>query len=432
MPSSLFRRVVATALLAATTAVPPAAAATPEETAARLDALGVTVANKKPTAETVGDIAMVSLYGDRAKSLTDADCAMIGSLPKLQQVMISGGRFSRACLDAFAGAPGLRTVSLSGGDIEAGALAVFARTTSLESIQLGDLRGLAPADIGALAPLRGMRLFGLTYTNVSYGRTTWFDDRTLIEVGKLSGVQNLTLTRVSATAKGMAAIAAMPALREVMLERGNFAEEALEPLAKSQLVALNLSHNRRLGAKTPEVLARIATLRRLDLTGTTVGGNLAPLAGLPKLETLEISQTFADAADLAALAKAPALSQLNANDMPGIDDAGVTALAASKTLTAIAFTRTTVGDAGLAAILAVPTLRSVYADDLVVTDAFTAAAAKSKIVNLQIGNSELTDAGLAALVDIASLTTVSARGTRISDAGIAAAKAKRANFNVYK
>jgi hypothetical protein len=432
MPSLSFRSAFATVLVLAAVATPPASAATPEETAARLEALGVMAGNKKPTAATLGDIAMVSLYGDRAKSLDDADCGMIGSLPKLQQVMISGGRYTRACLDAFAGAPGLRTVSLSGGDIEPGALAVFARTGSLESIQLGDLRGLAPADIAALAPLRGLRLFGLTYTNVSYGRTTWFDDRTLVEIAKLTAVQNLTLTRISATAKGMAAIATMPALRDLMLERGNFTEEALEPLAKSQLVGLNLSHNHRLGARAPEFLARITTLRRLDLTGTSVGGNLAPLAGLPKLESLEISQTFADAADLAALGKAPALTQLNATDMPGIDDAGVTSLAASKTLTAISITRTAVGDAGLAALLALPTVRAIYADDLVVTDAFAAAGSKSKVVNMQIGNSDLTDAGLVALVDIASLTTVSARGTRITDAGIAAAKAKRANFNVYK
>ncbi len=432
MLSHLFHRIFATAVLVGIAIPAPATAATPQETAARLEALGVTAGNKKPTAETLGEISLVSLYGDRAKSLTDADCGVIGALPKLQQVMISGGRYTRACLDAFAGAGGLRTVSLSGGDIEPGALAVFARTASLESIQLGDLRGLAPADIGALAPLRGLRLFGLTYTNVSYGRTPWFDDRTLVEIAKLPGVQNLTLTRVGATAKGMTAIAAMPALRELMLERGNFAEEALEPLAKSQLVALNLSQNHRLAARAPEILARIATLRRLDLTGTSVGGNLAPLAGLPKLEALEISQTFADAADLAALAKAPALDQLVANDMPGIDDAGVTALAASKTLRAIAVTRTAVGDAGLAAILAVPTVRAIYADDLVVTDAFTAAAAKSKVVNMQLANSDLTDAGLAALVEIPTLSTVSLRGTRITDAGVAAAKTKRQNFNVYK
>lgn len=428
----LVPRIVATGLLATVVGAAAAAAASPQETAARLEALGVTAGNKKPTAETLGEIVTVSLYGDRAKSLTDADCGLIGTLPKLQQVMISGGRFTRACLEAVAGAAVLKTVSLSGGDIEPGALAVFARSTGLESVQLGDLRGLAPADIGALAPLRGLRFFGLTYTNVSYGRTTWFDDRTLVEIAKLTAIQNLTLTRVSATAKGMAAIAAMPALRELMLERGNFGEEALEPLAKSQVVALNLSQNRRLGAKAPEVLAKIASLRRLDLTGTSVGGNLAPLAGLPRLESLEISQTFADAADLAALAKAPALDQLNANDMPGIDDAGVTALAASKTLRAVAVTRTAVGDAGLAAILAVPTIRSIYADDLVVTDAFTAAASKSKVVNMQVGNSDLTDAGLAALVDVPTLSTVSLRGTRITDAGIAAAKAKRPNFNVYK
>ena len=432
MPSQLFRRFGAAALLVGLAMATPAPAATPEETAARLDALGITVGNKKPTAETVGEIALVSLYGDRAKGLTDADCRLIGSLPKLQQVMISGGRFSRACLDAFAGATTLRTVSLSGGDIEPGALAAFARTTSLESVQLGDLRGLAPADIGALAPLTGLRSFGLTYTNVSVGRTTWFDDRTLVEIARLTGVQNLTLTRVSATAKGMTAIAAMPALRDLMLERGNFGEEALEPLANSRIVTLNLSHNHRIRTRAPEILARIATLRRLDLTDTSVGGNLAPLAGLPRLEALEISQTFAEAGDLAALAKAPALDQLNANDMPGIDDAGVTALATSRTLRSISITRTAVGDAGLAAVLAVPSIRSIHADDLVVTDAFTAAAPKSKVVNMQLANSDLTDAGLAALVEIQTLSTVSLRGTRITDAGIAAAKAKRQTFNVYK
>jgi len=432
MLPSFLRRLALPLLFATAFAASPAPAATPDEAAARLDALGIMVGGKKPTAATLGDLTMISLYGDRAKGLTDADCALFATLPKLQQVSVAGGRFSRACLELLAGIPTLGTVSLSGGDIEPGALAVFARTASLTSLQLSDMRGFGPADIGALAPLSGLRFLNLSFTMVPVGRTTWFDDRLLVEVAKLRGVQTMTLSRVSATAKGLAAVASMPALRELILDRGNFGEDALEPLATSRLVALNLSQNHRLAARTPEIVARIATLQRLDLSNTSVGGNLAPLAGLAKLTALELSYTFVGRSDLAALAKAPALEQLTMHDAVGVDDAGVTALAASKTLRTVGLGRTTVGDAGLAALLAVPTMRSIYADDEALSDAFTAAAAKSQIINLQVGNSDLGDAGLAALVDIPSLTTVSLRNTRVTDAGIAAAKAKRPAFNVYK
>jgi hypothetical protein len=323
-------------------------------------------------------------------------------------------------------------VTLSNGDIEPGALAALARTPSLETVQLTDLRGLAPADIGALAELQGLRFFTLTYAAVPPGRTPAHDDRTLIEIAKLASVRTMTVSRITATARGIAAVAAMPALRDLTLDRGNFGEEALEPLARSRLVTLNLAQNHRLGARTAEIVARIATLERLDLSYTSVGGNLAPLAGLTKLAGLDVSHTFVDRDDLAALARAPALDQLTMHDDAGVDDAGVAALAASKTLRMVGLGRTMIGDAGMASLLAMPTIRSIFADDEAVGDGFTAAAAKSRIVSLQLANSEIGDAGLAALVEVPSLTTIALRNTRVTDAGLAAAKAKRPTLNVYK
>lgn len=430
MSSIALRLLLAAGLAAAGTA--PAAAATPEETAARLGELGINAGSKKATPENLGEVTMVSLYGDKAKGLSDADCALFAGLPKLRSFNLSGARLSRACLDALAGGPALNSVSVSSAEFEPGALAALAKAPGMESILLSDVRGIAPADIGALAGLRGLRTFTLGYTMTPVGRITWFDDRTLVEVAKLTGLRALSLGRVSGTAEGMAAIAALPELRELTLDRGLFGEAALEPLAKSRLVSLNLNQNIRLGARTPAIVAKIATLQRLDLTSTAVGGNLAPLAAMPKLDTLDASYTLVTRDDLAALGTAPALQQVTMNDVPSIDDAGLAGLAASKTLRSVAFARTTAGDAGVGALLAVPTMRSLILTDLVLTDAVAAKAAKSQITNLDVSGSDLGDAGLAALADVATLTTVSTRNTRVTEAGIAAAKAKRPNFNVYK
>lgn len=435
MSSSFLRRLAAVAGLAATLslpALPPARAATPEETAARLEALGVTVGGRKPSAADLGEVSMVTLHGDRARGLTDADCAMFAALPKLRLVALSGAKLSRTCLAAVAAAPGLATVSLATTEIERGSLAALAAASALESIQLSDVRGIAPEDLGALAGLRGLRQFILGYTLTPVGRTAWFDDRALLEIARLAKVETLTLTRVRATATGIAALAAMPALRDLTLDRGQFGEDALEPLAGSRLVTLKLSENVRIGPRLPAIVSRIATLRRLDVSSTAIGGNLAPLAGMPRLDTFDASYTLLTRDDLAVLGAVPALTQVTVNDVLGVDDAGMRALAASKTLRSVALSRTMVTDAGLAALLAVPTIRTVYAADNAVTDAAVAKAAGSRIANLDLSNSDIGDAGLAALAELPDLGSVSLRNTAITDAGIAAAKAKRPNFNVYR
>jgi hypothetical protein len=83
MSSIALRRLFLVAgLVAAGTA--PAAAATPEEIAARLGELGINAGSKKAAPDNLGEVTMVSLYGDKAKGLTDADCAVFAGLPKLR------------------------------------------------------------------------------------------------------------------------------------------------------------------------------------------------------------------------------------------------------------------------------------------------------------------------------------------------------------
>lgn len=430
-------RLLAAALIGALAGAPWSitaadAAPTPDEIAARLQVLGVQSAGKPATAANLGDIQMVALYGDKGKLLGDDDCALFAALPNLRQMSATNARIGKACLQALAGAPGLTSLTLSTSRIEPGALAALAASPSIDSLSFSDVAGLAPSDIGALAPLRRLRFFSVGFTMIPVGRTPWHDDRMLAEIAKLTSVQTMTIARVAAGPAGMAKIAAMPALRELTLSYGLFGDAAVAPLAGAKLTSLNINQNYRLGPATAATAAEIATLTHLDLSNTAVGGGLAPLARLARLSTLTVTGSFVTDADLKAVAAAPALATLNAHDNPAVGDAGAAALAAAASLRTVSLARTAITDAGLAALLQAPALQSVFAAENALTDVFAAAVAKSRVTNLDVSGSDLGDAGLATLAEAATLTSVSARQTRVTDAGVAAAKAKRATVNIYK
>ena len=409
-----------------------AAAPSPDAIAARLVALGVQSSGKPATPANLGDIQMIALYGDKAKQLVDDDCALFAALPNLRQASFTGARIGKACLQALAGVPGLTTLTLSTSEVEAGAIPALATAPALDSLFFTDVKGLMPADIGALAPLQRLRFFSVGFTMIPVGRTPWHDDRMLAEVAKLTGVQTMTISRIAAGPEGMAKIAAMPALRELTLSYGLFGDAAVAPLAAAKLTSLNINQNYRLGPATAASVAKIATLTHLDLSNTGVGGGLAPLAGLARLNSLTLAGSFVTDADLKALATLPALTMLNTYDNPGVGDAGAIAATGLVALKTVSLGRTSITDAGLAALLEMPSLQSVFVPENAFTDAFTAATAKSRVTNIDVSGSDLTDAGLTALAKVPTLGTVSVRQSRVTDAGVAAAKATRANFNVYK
>ncbi len=409
------------------------AAPTPEEIAARLGVLGIQSSGKPVTPTNLGDIQMISLYGDKAKQLGDDDCALFAAMPNLRMVAFTNARIGKACLQALAGAPGLTSVTLSTTEVEPGSIATLAAAAAIDTLSFSDVKGLAPADIGALAPLRRLRFFSVGFTMVPVGRTPWHDDRMLTEIAKLESVKTMTISRIAAGPEGMAKIAAMPALRELTLSYGLFDDAALAPLAGAKLTTLNINQNYRLGPAAAAAVAKISTLAYLDLSNTSVGGGLAPLAGLQQLSNLTLNASFVTDADLKAVAALPALAILNVHDNPAVGDAGITdVVAGAKSLKTVSLGRTAATDVGLAALLDMPTLQTIFAAENAFTDAFTAAAAKSHVTNIDVSGSDLGDAGLAALAKVATLTSVSARQTRVTDAGVAAAKAARTNFNVYK
>lgn len=409
-----------------------AAAPSPDEIAARLVVLGVQSSGKPATAANLGDIQMISLFGDKAKQLGDDDCALFAAMPNLRMVALTNAKLGKACLQALAGAPGLASVTLSTTEVEPGSIAALATATAIESLGFSDVKGLAPADIGALAPLRRLRFFMVGFTMIPVGRTPWHDDRMLAEIAKLTNVQTMTISRIAAGPEGMGRIAAMPALRELTLSYGLFDDAAVAPLAGSKLTSLSINQNYRLGPATAASVAEIATLTHLDLSATGVGGGLASLAGLEQLNTLSLNTSFVTDADLKAVATLPALTTLNVHDNPAVGDAGAAAVAGIRTLRTVSLGRTAITDAGLSALLEMPALQSVFAADNAFTDAGTAAAAKSRVTNIDLSGSDLGDAGLAALAKVATLTSASVRQTRVTDAGVAAAKAVRTNFNIHK
>lgn len=418
LPLSLF----ASAALFALGAL-PVAALEPAEIAQRLDRFGITAYGKKPTADNLAEVTGISISSDRSKDLVDDDCAVFGSLPKLSSLHFYAARIGRVCAEAVAKSPSLTVVATYGGELEPGAFGAFASIRTLITLIATDMRGLSAAEVAPLARAPALRSLDLSAASLPPGRARWLDDTVLAEIGRIRTLQDLTLARPTVTATGMAALAALPDLRKLTITSSRLRDEALVPLVGApKLAHLKLLSNGRLTGATIATLAKMPALGQIDLYGTPVGGALAPLAGLPALKSLTITTSGVTDDDLAALAAAPALTELHFGDNPEVGDRGVTALAGSKTLATLSMHRTLVTDTGLAAIAAMPTLVWLSVAENTVGDATAKALVGSRLKQLDMRATDLTDAGLAELARIPTLTSIGAVATRITDAGIAAYK----------
>ncbi len=162
---------------------------------------------------------------------------------------------------------------------------------------------------------------------------------------------------------------------------------------------------------------------RLDLEhpATRALNRLPPeIAGLKKVEQLDLGDTGVTDADMALVARMAGLTTLWLNNT-AITDAGAAALAGIAGLTRLSLANTAITDAGAAALAGIAGLEMLSLDNTAITDAGAAALVSSAgLKTLYLNDTAITDAGAAALAGSAGLRELWLNNTAITDAGAAA------------
>jgi hypothetical protein len=358
-------------LAAGTLAVHPAAAQTPQRDAARLAELGIRVGGQPPTAVTLATVRRVIVGSpERAALWRDSDMAILARLPELEWLFIQQPTgITSAGWQALPRSRTLRLVRLVGARFDRAGVAALASLPALEVLDLTAADGVD-------------------------------DEAAALIARSAARLQVLTLSGSQVTDRGMAALASLPALTTLDLTWVNGLTDA--GVAR---------------------LAAIRTLERLDLSLTGIGSDprgFVALAALPALESLALTGVELSPGSVAAIARLPVLQHLS---LSGIGDAALAPLGALPSLRGLSLAGPEVTDAAMATVARLRGLTQVRLLETSVGDAGVAALRHLALASISLDGSPVGDRGLVALAAIPTLGWISARGTRVTPAGVATALA---------
>jgi len=186
-----------------------------------------------------------------------------------------------------------------------------------------------------------------------------------------------------------------------------------------------------------EVLTEFAAAKGLDklatlwLTGTSVtDGDLLAFQKLASIEHLALKSTAITNAAMGTLAKFGNLTHLHLPRQ--INDQGVEALSASKSLLELDLSYSSITDGGLAFIKDMPQLQILYINDTAVTDAGLAQLGGHPSLRvLFLNGTKITDKGLDHLAQVEKLVHLELRDTPATEIGSARLKGKLRECAVF-
>lgn len=289
------------------------------------------------------------------------------------------------------------------------AMSHLAKAVALERLELRDTRvgNFSLNQIKPLLRLRELVWSGDTFNDNSplyfreLGVTSFECDCPRLGDGGLhtlrhcESIERLELPRSQVTGPGLAALAKLPALREIVL------------------------HDRDLGAAGLDALRAISTLRRLELSGNAADPSFAGLAALAALEQLRLHYPELDDRAAAELGRLVALRDLDLAHSQ-ISDVGLAHFAALANLQVLVLSHTRVTNRGLAALSGLRHLRQLHLDHTDVVDAAVAHLTPlAELQTLRLDHTLVTDGAIDPLLELAALTRLDVSGTVISPEGMA-------------
>jgi hypothetical protein len=198
------------------------------------------------------------------------------------------------------------------------------------------------------------------------------------------------------TDKGLAKLAALPALTSLTVKSRAISDAGLAHLARlNSLSELSLDRAKLTTIAPIQALSDLTTLSLRDCPITDVG--LAPMAELKNLITLDVSGTLLSDVGLTHLRELTQVQKLSLSKTK-ITDAGLAQLSGLSMLSELDLSGTSVGDPGVAHLVGL------------------------KLVSLNLSDTKLTDAGLLQLVKAGPYRLITVNNTAVTWAGLDAAK----------
>ncbi|MBS2008199.1 MAG: hypothetical protein JST01_14215 [Cyanobacteria bacterium SZAS TMP-1] len=175
----------------------------------------------------------------------------------------------------------------------------------------------------------------------------------------------------------------------------------------------------------------LTKLVTLWLTGTSItDGDLLAFQNLAAIQHLALKSTPITNAALATLAKFPNLTHLHLPRQ--INDSGLEALSASKSLLELDLSYSSITDGGLAFIKAMPQLETLYVNDTAISDAGLAhLAGHPGLKVLFLNGTKVTDKGIEQLAKVENLVHLELRDTTATEIGAARLKAKLKDCAIF-
>ncbi len=411
--------------------------------------------------ETLVDLRDLNVRGT---AITDAGLARLATLTRLEKLYLGDNRITDAGLAAIKPLVRLRQLELEGTQVTQPAVTAFTAalpdmaliwTPPAPDRQLArnvlDLGGNVDVRLpGQEAPVEVRRLADLPaadfkVTTVRLSGMRELSAPVLSGLAELTELKRLDLAGSGATTPTLDTIEPLKQLRELalgQLDLDPLRVEALRAALPECRITWDRSSDRdvatwvgqrggwvsvalpngelqtELKEGTP-LPAGPFTLRAISLRDCAdlTDDELARMAGLAQLESLDLSSTPIGNAGVEHLAGCRGLRELNLSNTK-IDDAAIARLATLVSLRSLQLAGTPISDAGVGQLRALQELEQLSLSGTAVTDAAVGVLGRfPKLTWLSLANTTVSDAAVPQLVKLTNLTDLRLDGTQISDAG---------------
>lgn len=240
-------------------------------------------------------------------------------------------------------------------------------------------------------------------TNIDV-RSCPLSDAALTEIAKCSGLRVLRLSgkenRTTVSDDGLAALAPLKSLKVIALDDLWIGKVGLEHLSA------------------------LGSLEEVYLSATIVDDEaVAVLQKFPRLRKLRLARTNITDSALASLASCGQLQELDLSEISTLTDAGMSSLAAIKSLKKLNLWRVQISDTGALALAPLVNLQWLNLDNTKLSDAgLPVLKEMTQLTFLHLGSTQITEAGAPALFHLKSLKDLKITRTALaaSEAAVAA------------
>jgi internalin A len=303
-------------------------------------------------------------------SVTDADLALLTTLPRLRVLKLSGGQVTGAGMHHVAGLSELAELWLLDAQIGDAGLRQLTTLKRLRTLRVRRCMSLTDdvlASLSQFPELTHVALIESAFTDQGIGHLKNLSGLKALDLrgcsavtdvglAQLKGLTKLTALKLggySITDAGLAVVRHFPSLDSLTVEDAAVTDAGLASLKGLPLEELAFTRCLGVGDEGLRHVKDLRSLHVLWLRDTAVSGaGMIHLAGLSSLRSLTVSRCGMDDAGVERLARLSGLETLNLQSDPNVTDACVDRLGQFKGLKSLVIGQTGISDDGFARLRA--------------------------------------------------------------------------------